>query len=189
MSKSITVDPYNVNKARNFVEEAGNYNVELENVHYKSKNSKGNEMITFDAKVIDGDYQGSSIKYNNLSWNEETKEKQDASIKRFNSMAIALGASKDAQVTIEQIAKGMAGKKINIYADWEDPNDKGISYLKARQYFLLDPEGSKPNGKKAPSQDDKANTSKSTKTSNGNGDPFKAAPGETIDISDDDLPF
>lgn len=169
---SITVDPYNVNKPSNFVEEAGFYNVKIVDAHFKA-NSKGNDMITFDVSVLDGEYQGAVIKYNNMSWNEDDSDKKASSIKRFNSLAIALGAKKDATLTIEQIATNMIDHNINVYVDWEKPNNKGQSYLKTRSYFPVDEEGSKPNGKKNPTLND----------------PSLPDNGAPIDIKDDDLPF
>ena len=182
-----TVDPYNVNKPMSFVEEAGNYNVEITDARYTAHNSKGNEMITFNVKVIDGKYQGSSIRFNNLAWNEDDEDKKNAAIKRFNSLAIALGAKKDTQVTVEQLARGMKGKKINVFVNWGEVDKKGHSYLNVLQYFPLDPDGSKPNGKKNPASDT-GNKSKTKSNGSPATDPF-ANNGETIDISDDDLPF
>ena len=182
-----TVDPYNVNKPMSFVEEAGNYNVEITDARYTAHNGSGNEMITFNVKVIDGKYQGSSIRFNHMSWDEKDEESAKSTFKRFNSLAIALGAKKGVQITVEQLAQNMKGKKINVFTDWGKPDNKGHVYLNVYQYYPLDPDGSKPNGKKNPASD----TGNKPKTkSNGSPatDPF-ASNGDSIDIDDDDLPF
>ncbi|MDK9681624.1 DUF669 domain-containing protein [Lactiplantibacillus argentoratensis] len=147
---TFTIDPYNINKPMKFVEEAGNYNVEILNTKYTERNGSGNEMITFDLKIMDGDYEGSLIKYNNISLSQESQDKRAASIKRFNSLAVAMGGTKNTTISIEQLSSKMNGAHINVFANWDDPDKKGNIYLKARQYYVTDPEGSKPNGIKKP---------------------------------------
>lgn len=170
------------------VAEAGTYNVKISNDSYSSlSKSSGNEMATLNFEVLDGKYKGGKIMYNYLVWDPSDVELSE---KRFNTLLVAIGVPDGTDIeSIKQLVTASKGKQLNITADWVE-NDNGKYFLKARSYQPLDTEGSKPNGKKRPDGDKQAsssNTSNAPKSTKSN-DPF-ANGGQSIDISDEDLPF
>ncbi|MCG4280889.1 DUF669 domain-containing protein [Lacticaseibacillus saniviri] len=132
------------------VEEAGTYNVEIVQSRL-TKSAKGKDMVTIDYKVLDGDYQGAEIRYQNVTWDDSTDTAFNMSVKRFNTILVAIGV-KDGVVinSVGQFAEGIMHKKLAIIVDWDEPNNKGNVYLTVKGYKSLDPEGSKPNGIKRP---------------------------------------
>lgn len=163
------------------VAEAGAYNVKIVNAP-TSKSKNGNEYMSLDYQVLDGKYKGGEIRYQNVTWSADDV---DMSAKRFNTIAAAVGVPDGTPIeSVAQFAKALIGKTLSITVDWGEPNNKGKIYLGVTGYGAVDPDGSKPNGQKRPNSGS-GNSSKSK----GNGDPFKTAPGQPIDISDDDLPF
>lgn len=179
----------------NGVQEAGSYNVKIVKAEAGKAKNSGRETLTLDYQVLDGKYAGGEIRYQTMTWIDDDSEKLKQSIRRFNTLVVALGVGDGVTIeSIPQLAKSVLNKELTVDVDWGDPNNKGNVYLEVRGYHLLDPEGSKPNGiKRSDSQTNKhsggfnnASTGKPTSTA----DPFAGnGSGDTVDISDDDLPF
>lgn len=174
------------------VQEAGSYNVKIVKAEAGKANS-GREKLTLDYQVLDGAYAGGEIRYQTMTWVDDDAEKLKQSIRRFNTLVVALGVDDGKEVdSIPQLARAVLNKELTIDVDWAEPNRNGSIYLEVRGYHLLDPDGSKPNGVKRPNSSSKPQKKSSgfdgsTSKSNTN-DPF-ANSGDSIDISDDDLPF
>ncbi|MCV3327617.1 DUF669 domain-containing protein [Pediococcus ethanolidurans] len=179
-----TVDSNNVFSGG--IAEAGKYNVQIVKTMNKVS-GRNNQYVTIDYEVLDGKYKGSQIKFQNVTWDNDDVEN---STKRFNTIAVAIGAKDGAVIeSVAQFANAIKGKKLSIDIDWEKPNSKGKVYLGVKGYGPLDPDGSKPNGVTRPtgnSASSKAKTSNATSTAKN--DPF-ANNGEQITIDDDSLPF
>lgn len=177
-----TVDSNNVFSGG--IAEAGKYNVQIVKTMNKVS-GRNNQYVTIDYEVLDGKYKGSQIKFQNVTWDNDDVEN---STKRFNTIAVAIGAKDGAVIeSVAQFANAIKGKKLSIDIDWEKPNSKGKVYLGVKGYGPLDPDGSKPNGIKRPGEN---STSQSTtpKVKTPKNDPF-AKNGEQITIDDDSLPF
>ncbi|MBX9013330.1 DUF669 domain-containing protein [Ligilactobacillus murinus] len=193
--RGMTVDEKNTFGRR--VEEAGTYNVRvLPTSELTTSKNTGNEMLVLHYEVIDGKYAGGQINFDNVTWNDETPEKEEQSLKRFNTLLVAAGFPEGSKVdTLQIMLQGLIRKynKLNISVDWSDtPSQKGYYNLRVKSRKLLDPEGSKPNGVFAPTNQQAnssfgANNQASANTTDNFGpDPFAGA-GQVI--SDDNLPF
>lgn len=179
-----TVDPKNI--YGKFIEEAGTYNVKVLNSSKYGESSNGSPMATLDFEVIDGKYAGSKLLYNNSTWVDYDEEHRKQSIKRFNTILVAAGVGEGTPIdSIQQIVSGLKGKQMNISVDWvlNEYQGKSNYRLEVKSYSPYDPEGSKPNGKTRPD----TNATSTNKQSNSS-DPF-ADSSQSINISDDDLPF
>lgn len=188
MAFGFTVDPDNV--FGKFVEESGDYNVKVASVSEPQHSKAGNDYLTIDYELLDGTYKGAQIRYQNLTYDESTQEKKDLSDTRFNTMVVSAGAKVGFKFTsMEQFAKAVTGKKLNVHTKWGAPNNKGKIYLTVDGFNPLDKDGSKPDGIKRPAQSNVTDGGFGGKQSNANtSDPF-ANNGQPIDVSDDDLPF
>ena len=187
MAFGITVDPDNT--FGNFVDESGKYNVSVVQAEVKRAQS-GNETVSIDYEVLDGKYKHAQIRYQNLTWDETSADTEKKSETRFNTMLVAMGVKKGTKITsIEQFAKGIMGKKLNVSTEWGKPNNKGKIYLNVFGFNELDKDGSKPDGQTRPAQSNVTDGGFGGKQSSANTkDPF-ANDGQPIDVSDDDLPF
>lgn len=171
------------------VGEAGTYNVFVSaaDVH---KSKAGNAYISADFQVLDGKYKGGEIRYQNITWDDSNRE---VSEKRFNTIAVAIGAQDGAVIdSVQQFAQAMLDKKLSIDVDWGEPNSKGNIFLEVTSYHKLSASGSKPNGVHRPEGTAKPSfgSAPATAADAAGADPFKdKGNGQTIDISDDDLPF
>lgn len=166
------------------VSEAGTYNVKIVNaMTHKSK--AGNETITIDYEVLDGKYKGGQIRYQNITWDASDEEHASLSEKRFNTIAVAIGATDGTDIqSVDQFAKALFHKTLNINVDWDEPNQKGKIYLRVIGYDKLSQDGSKPNGVTRPNAGGHSAGQGQAPAS----DPY-AANDNGLDISDDDLPF
>jgi len=179
------------------VQEAGSYNVKIVKAEAGKAKNSGRETLTLDYQVLDGKYQGGEIRYQTMTWIDDDSEKLKQSIRRFNTLVVALGVGDGVTIeSIPQLAKSVLNKELTVDVDWGDPNNKGNVYLEVRGYHLLDPEGSKPNGiKRSDSQSNKQHNGGFNNASTGTpttptADPFAGSgSGDTVDISDSDLPF
>ncbi|WP_203663755.1 DUF669 domain-containing protein [Lacticaseibacillus sp. 53-4] len=165
------------------VSEAGTYNVFVSaaTVH---QSKAGNAYISADFQVLDGKYKGGEVRYQNITWDENNRE---VSEKRFNTIAVAIGAQDGVVIeSIQQFAQAILGKKLSVDVDWGEPNEKGNVYLEVKGYHKLSTEGSKPNGVRRPGTTTHASINPAAPTPDD--DPFPDR-NKTIDISDDDLPF
>lgn len=202
---NFTVD-YN-NTFGKVVEEAGNYNVKIAESSTAKQTKKGKEMAVLNYEILDGKYAGAAIRYHNIVWDDSTEEAFELSKKRLNTLMKAVGIEDGYQVnaTMENIVKGLRGKKLNITVDWEqsDYNGKWNLDVKSQQELK---EKSEPNGVFRPSNGTKKAAETSTnpfgnsnqskqeatnpfeQTTLENTDPF-AKNSTTIDIPDKDLPF
>lgn len=170
------------------VAEAGTYNVKIVKTMV-SKSSKQNEYVTIDFQVLDGVYKGGEIRYQNVTWNTDDLEN---STKRFNTIAVAVGAQDGVEInSVAQFANAIKNKQLTIDVDWAEPNTNGKIYLEVRGYHKLSQDPSKPNGVKRPDTHagiPNAGIANSSAASTRSNDPF-ANNDQSIDISDDDLPF
>lgn len=197
MAFGFTVDENNVLGRQ--VEEAGTYNVRILPTSEAKVSKTGKEMMVLNFEVTDGKYAGGQIRYDNIVWDESDEEKKENSAKRFNTIAVAVGAKAGFSFTsIQQMTEALKGRELNISVEWGGPNDKGYYNLNVTGHNPKDPEGSQPNGMFKPARQqsgasaynnpavDKAAASLPNNFGTPSGDPFAGA-GEVI--SDDDLPF
>lgn len=190
---NVTVDSTNV--FGKFVEESGRYNVTiLPTSKASTTKSGGDDMATLNFEVLDGDYAGGQIRYNNITWKDDTQANLEISVKRFNTILVAIGLEdgKHLSCSMEQLVQSLVGKELNISTEWEK-NIKGNYNLNVTAYRPIDPEGSKPDGTKRPdisaTQAATAPASSPSAPYTGMVDPFaQPAPGQP-EITDDDLPF
>lgn len=150
-------------------------------------------MLTLNYEVTDGKYVGGQIRFDNIVWTDDTPEKEAASVKRFNTLATAVGAPDGATInTIQQLLGALTNKELNVTVEWGEPDERGNVYLRVSGHKPKDPEGSKPNGVFRPAKQQAnsnfgANNQTSANTTDNFGtDPFAGA-GQVI--SDDNLPF
>ncbi|WP_143462786.1 DUF669 domain-containing protein [Levilactobacillus enshiensis] len=171
------------------VQEAGQYNAQIVKA-VADKASTGRETLTLDYQVLDGKYQGGEIRYQTMTWVKDDAEKLKQTIRRFNTLVVALGVGDGVTIeSIPQLAKAVLNKKLTIDVDWGEPNNKGNIYLEVNGYHLLGSEASKPNGVRRPNETQSNRKGKGTAApSPASSDPF-ANTGDSIDISEDDLPF
>ncbi len=196
--KGLTVDENNTYGKR--VEEAGSYNVRVLPTSVSKTSSTGKEMLTLNYEVLDGKYAGGQIRFDNIVWDDTTPEKEESSIKRFNTLMVAAGVPNGSNIaSLEMMVKALTTKynTMNISVEWDGPNDKGYYNLSVQNHKPKDPDGSKPNGVFQPTNDNSNGTGKlgpngvfvdpaTHSQDNFGADPFAGA-GQVI--SDDDLPF
>lgn len=152
MAFGFTTNSNNIFNGRTFVEEAGTYNVKIVKAVATHTNSTGNEMLQLDYEVIDGKYAGGQVRFDNQVWNEATEESYNNSVRRFNTLAWAVGAQDGLQITSMQVfAQSLLNKTLAIEVKWSDqPNSKGYYNLQVTRHLpKLDGE-SQPNGVKRP---------------------------------------
>lgn len=183
------------------VQESGTYNVKIIETSETKNSSTGSEMAVFDYEVIDGEYQGGKIRFDNMVWKDGTKEELDRSVKNFNNMAVSAGAASGVQFTsIGQFVKSLVGKTINIKVEWQTSDYNGKTNLVVKAKTHSDSEGSKPDGITRAMYEANNNASKSQATSNSTFtsqqtqqtgfNPFNGQQDNAeIDIADEDLPF
>lgn len=200
------------------VEEAGSYNVKILDSTNFTTAKTGKDMLVLNYEVIDGKYAGGQIRYHNLVWDESSQEAYDLSVKRFNTMAVALGVNDGydfGNTSTTQFANMIKGKKLNVTVDWSE-NNHGKYNLNVTAQNMLNKDGSKPNGVFRPTQTKTtqngfnsfqtgnqvkgnsfgANNTAPQATNNAftqakptnSSDPF-ASNSNSIEISDNDLPF
>lgn len=152
MSFGFTTNSNNIFNGRTFVEEAGTYNVKIVKAVATHANSTGNEMLQLDYEVIDGKYAGGQVRFDNQVWNEATEESYNKSVRRFNTLAWAIGAQDGLKIpTMQVFAQSLLNKTLAIEVKWSDqPNSKGYYNLQVTRHLQkLDGE-SQPNGVKRP---------------------------------------
>ncbi|MBZ1529787.1 DUF669 domain-containing protein [Leuconostoc mesenteroides] len=171
------------------VQEAGTYNVKvLGSSQYTSAKSSGNEMLVLDYEVLDGNYAGGRIMYDNFVWNPDNIELSE---KRFNTLLVSANVPDGTAINgVQDILRGIIGKTLNINVEWKQSDYNQKWNLNVKGYDKVDKEGSKPNGAQRPID----GQSQSTSHSNNNdqfksADPFASKGNSPLDISDDDLPF
>ncbi|MBA3076995.1 DUF669 domain-containing protein [Lactiplantibacillus plantarum] len=144
-----TVDTNNI--LGQAVEEAGTYNVVVApSSQYTTTQQAGNPMAVFDYEVLDGKYKGGRIRFDNEVWDTSTEEKGNLSIKRFNTIAVALGAANGTSFdSIQQFVSQAVGNKLAVTVDWET-GQNGKTYLSVKSHKPFMQDGSKPNGVKRP---------------------------------------
>lgn len=196
--RGMTVDENNTYGKR--VEEAGSYNVRVLPTSVSKTSSTGKEMLTLNYEVLDGKYAGGQIRFDNIVWDDTTPEKEESSIKRFNTLMVAAGVPNGSNIaSLEMMIKALITKynTMNIVVEWDGPNDNGYYNLSVQNHKLKDPDGSKPNGVFAPArqqprpsnfgaQQSAIDQAASNLPNNFGADPFAGA-GQVI--SDDNLPF
>lgn len=169
------------------VQEAGYYNVKvLDSSELKAAKTSGNEMLVLNYEVLDGDYAGGRIMYDNFVWNPDNIELSE---KRFNTLLVAAAVPDGTPInSISDVLRGIINKKLNISTEWQQSDYNKKWNLSVKGYDKLDSQGSKPSGQKRPDEVG-GNTQQSVPFKNaGNHDPFSAS-GNGIEIDDNDLPF
>lgn len=133
------------------VEEAGKYNVVIaSSSQYTTTKEAGKPMAIFDYEVLDGPYKGGLIRFDNEVWDGTSEDKAKLSAKRFNTIAVALGAANGTAFdSIEQFVSQAVGHQLAITVDW-DTAANGKAYLAVKSYEPFMQDGSKPNGVKRP---------------------------------------
>ncbi|MQN23663.1 DUF669 domain-containing protein [Lentilactobacillus buchneri] len=172
------------------VQEAGLYNVKIVKAEV-GKTGRGQQKITLDYEIIDGKYQGATIPYQTLTWNDEDSNSLKKSQRRFNTLVVALGATNGTPIdSLQSIVNSAVGKTLSVDTEWGQPNNKGNIYLNAYNYHPVNPDGSQPNGVKRPQSNSQGSSSSNEKSLEQN-DPFANSKGanDAINVSDDDLPF
>lgn len=196
--KGLTVDENNVLGRQ--VEEAGTYNVRLLPTSELKTAKTGKEMLVLNYEVLDGKYAGGQIRYDNVVYDDTTQEKEEASIKRLNTLLVAAGVPAGTQIKTLDILLKVLKKynKMNVTVEWSsEPNSKGYYNLDVTSHNPTDPEGSKPNGVFAPARQQQGSSNvgaqqpaidqvASNLPKHFDADPFAGA-GQVI--SDDNLPF
>lgn len=131
------------------LKEAGTYNVRVTSAVATNSKSSGNPMIEFTYEVLDGQYAGAPIRYDYAVWNDD-EDHFDLSVRRFNTIMIASGIpSGKAVENLPQLASVMNGRKLAVSVDWEE-SQNGNWYLRVKSYHKLLQDGSQPNGKTRP---------------------------------------
>ncbi|MBO0460070.1 DUF669 domain-containing protein [Enterococcus hulanensis] len=191
-----------------FVEEAGSYNVViLQDSEYKLTNDKTKEMAVLNYEVVDGQYAGGKILYNNIVWDNGDIE---LSKKRFNTLLAAIGVPDGTPIeSLQYLVQAVKGKKLNVTVEWQENTLNGKWNLNVKRQQKTDLEGSKPNGIKRPNEQQitqqRQNEINSAANMVAHNNTFQETlPGvdpvrdtrsfanggfNNIDISDDDLPF
>lgn len=152
MAFGFTTNSNNIFNGGTFVEEAGTYNVKIIKAVATHAKSTGNEMLQLDYEVIDGKYAGGQVRFDNQVWNESNEESYNNSVRRFNTLAWAVGTQDGLQIqTMQVFAQSLLNKTLAIEVKWSDqPNSKGYYNLQVTRHLRkLDGE-SQPNGVKSP---------------------------------------
>lgn len=165
------------------VQESGSYNVVvLDTSSLSNAKSTGNEMLTLNYEVVDGDYIGGHVMYDNFVWNPDNVEMSE---KRFNTLLVAAAVPDGTDInSVSDILKGIIGKKLNITTEWKQSDYNQKWNLNVKGYALFDKEGSKPDGNKRPGSN-QGNSSQPSEPKQGEFNPWANG----VDIKDSDLPF
>lgn len=196
MSFGFTVDSSNIFGGGNFLNEAGTYNVKVLSTSTSGlTKSSGDPMVTLNYEVVDGVHKGKQVLYDNLVWKEDSQEAMEKSIRRFNTVAVAAGATDGASISsIEIFLRALIDKTLNIEVEWEKNDYNGKWNASVRSHNSFDQEGSKPNGQMRPQADNtqqqsafgQANSSQPTNQPEPS-NPFGGQGG--LEIDDSQLPF
>lgn len=174
-----TVDSNNV--FGKSVAEAGCYNVKIlsDSKCTKTKNTQ-EDMAVLNYEVVDGEYMGGKILYDNIVWKSDDIE---LSTKRFNTVLVAMDVANGTPIeSIQKLVEAAKGKLLNITVDWKFSDYAGKWNLHVKSYRKTDPDGSKPNGVKRPDDQKQGQSTTAHQQSLPGVDPFNG-------ITDDDLPF
>lgn len=173
------------------LDQAGKYNVMIANAEL-GQSRAGNPKIDLTYSIIDGDYSGVTIQYaDTMTWIDESPEALERSVTRFNDLLVKIGVPNGTRIdTIQNYANGLKGARLAVVVDWEKSeygSNAGNYFLRVKRHEKLDPEGSKPNGKKRPGNAQQAHTA----VSNGNsGNRQNISNGfAQSNINPNDLPF
>lgn len=201
--KGMTVDENNTYGKR--VEEAGSYNVRVLPTSVAKTSSTGKEMLTLNYEVLDGKYAGGQIRFDNIVWDDTTPEKEESSVKRFNTLMIAAGVPNGSNIaSLEMMIKALTTKynTMNVTVEWAGPNEKGYYNLSVQSHKPKNSDGSKPNGVFQPTNDNSGNNAFGNSAPNPAVDKVTASLPDSFGtpasdpfanagqvISDDNLPF
>ena len=143
-----TVDPNNV--FGNYLDEAGSYNVKvLPSSSLGSSNTTGVPMVTLDLEVTDGPTKGAIAPKYRLTWDEQSEDTKQTSIKRFNTLLVDSNVPAGTKInTLQDFVNGMIGKEFSINTEWTEYQGKYYLNVKSTGKVLQD--GSQPNGQKRP---------------------------------------
>lgn len=148
MAFGLVVDSNNV--LGQVIEESGKYNVRVSDTSTVTMSKTNKQMAVLDFEVIDGDYAGGKIRFDNVVWDETSSEAIERSKKSFNTVLVAAAVPDGVQLTdINQFVSGLVGKQMNVSVEWEQ-NNKGQYNLVVKSHSKFDTTGSKPSGVKRP---------------------------------------
>lgn len=148
MAFGFVVDSNNV--LGQVIEESGKYNVRVSDTSTVTMSKTNKQMAVLDFEVIDGDYAGGKIRFDNVVWDETSSEAIERSKKSFNTVLVAAAVPDGVQLTdINQFVNGLVGKQMNVSVEWEQ-NNKGQYNLVVKSHNKFDTTGSKPSGVKRP---------------------------------------
>ncbi|MGR8825753.1 DUF669 domain-containing protein [Leuconostoc mesenteroides] len=148
MAFGFVVDSNNV--LGQVIEESGKYNVRVSDTSTVTMSKTNKQMAVLDFEVIDGDYAGGKIRFDNVVWDETSSEAIERSKKSFNIVLVAAAVPDGVQLTdINQFVNGLVGKQMNVSVEWEQ-NNKGQYNLVVKSHNKFDTTGSKPSGVKRP---------------------------------------
>lgn len=152
MAFGFTTNSNNIFNGGTFVEEAGTYNVKIVKAVATRANSTGNEMLQLNYEVIDGKYAGGQVRFDNQVWNEATEDSYNKSVRRFSTLAWAVGAQDGLQISSMKVfAQSLLNKTLAIEVKWPDqPNSKGYYNLQVSRHLPKLNGESQPNGVKRP---------------------------------------
>lgn len=165
-----TVDPNNV--FGNYLDEAGSYNVKVLPSSSLGQSNNGNPMVTLELEVTDGVKRGAMAPRYRLTWDDSSQEKEDLSVKRFNTILVNSKVPAGTQVdNLQVFVNGMIGREFSITTAWEKYNGK--YYLNVENTGELLAGGSQPNGQTRP---DEGNTSDSNPINSNSNDGLSGNP-------------
>lgn len=143
---NLTVD-YSNTFGGNYVDESGQYNVEVAPNTELVTSSKGNPMININYIVLDGQFAGQTInRADHLVWTGD-----EYSVTRFNDFLVRLGVDEGTRVdSIEKYAKAIVGKRLSVVTEWDQANN-GKFYLRVTRHEEL-ADASHPSGQKRPQE-------------------------------------
>lgn len=152
MAFGFTTNSNNIFNGGTFVEEAGTYNVKIVKAVATHAKSTGNEMLQLDYEVIDGKYAGGKVRFDNQVWDETTEDSYNNSVRRFSTLAWAVGAQDGLQISsMPAFAQSLQNKPLAIEVKWSDqPNSKGYYNLQVTRHLPKLNGESQPNGVKRP---------------------------------------
>lgn len=175
-----------------YVDESGQYNVEVAPTTELVTSSKGNPMININYIVLDGKFAGATIdRADHLVWTGDRY-----SVTRFNDFLVRIGVPDGTQVdSIEKYAKAIVGKRLSVVTEWNQSTN-GKFYLRvARHEESI--EASSPSGVKRPQEGQTAPQNggmhnyqqQGQRASQDQSEAYNGAPENAPVPNADDLPF
>lgn len=181
----------NSNVFGNYLDEAGKYNVKiLPSSKMTHTNNSDKPMMQLNFEVLDGDHQGAQINYANLVWDDNGQDHLNMSIRRFNTLAVAVGVQEGAQIeSLQQLLNNIIGKHLSVATEWRQSDYNNKYYLTVTSYGKPLPNGSQPNGQMRPNDDQQQNAAANVQPSGLPTMNDQKTNNDSGDIHADQLPF